>query len=278
LTDDLSDMDSDAQMALCIGSNGKFRLWSGGGWVDVSADGITPSADVEYTVRIVFDYRADSYSASVREPGGSLKPLIDGAGNANFAISVDADAVRFVIMRGECVFASLAGTYCTMSGFAPGDITGEDAAITLTEAQAAWLNALAEDRGYVAVSNGVASLSAERFEKAYLCNLDVTRGDFDATLSVTGIAVDDEKVAVEVTLLRTGAVQNGGSDAPINGVLRFYGAATVEAFRSALLEKTPLADVTLSNDDFAGGETATAEIGRTPDFGDKFFKAEIGEK
>ena len=272
---DLAVMDSDVQMALCIGSNGKFRLWSGGGWVDVSADGITPSADVEYTVRIVFDYRADSYSASVREPGGSLKPLIDGSGNANFAISVDADAVRFVIMRGECVFASLAGTYCTMSGFAPGDITGEDAAITLTEAQAAWLNALAEDRGYVAVSNGVASLSAERFEKAYLCNLDVTRGDFDATLSVTGIAVDDEKVAVEVALLRTGAVKNGGRDAPINGVLRFYGAATVEAFKSALPPMKPLVVTKLSNDDFGEGDTATAEVERTPNSDDRFFKSAI---
>ena len=47
---------------------------------------------------------------------------------------------------------------------------------------------------------------------------------------------------------------------------------------SALSEKTPLADVTLSNGDFAGSETATAEIGRTPDSGDKFFKAGIGEK
>ena len=61
-------------------------------------------------------------------------------------------------------------------------------------------------------------------------------------------------------------------------MLRFYGAATVEAFRSALSEKTPLADVALSNGDFAGSETATAEIGRTPDSGDKFFKAGIGEK
>jgi len=56
---------------------------------------------------------------------------------------------------------------------------------------------------------------------------DVTREDFDATFGVTGIAVDDEKVAIEVTLERTGAVQSGGKDAPINGVLRFYGAATV---------------------------------------------------
>ena len=107
---------------------------------------------------------------------------------------------------------------------------------------------------------------------------DVTREDFDATFGVTGIAVDDEKVAIEVTLERTGAVQSGGKDAPINGVLRFYGAATVEAFRSALSEKTPLADVTLSNDDFADGKTATAEIERTPGSEDKFFKAGIGVK
>ena len=246
--------------------------------MDVSADGITPSSDVEYTVKIVFDYRTDRYSASVMDSGGNFKPLVDGAGNVRFAISADAKAVHSVIMRGECVFASLVGTYCTISGFAPGDITGEDAEITLTEAQAAWLNAFAEDKGFVTVSNGVASLSAARFEKAYICNLDVTRGDFDATFSVTGITVDDEKVAVEVTLRRTGAVQNNGRDAPINGVLRFYGAATVEAFRSALSEKTPLADITLTNDDFADGDTATAEIERAADPDAKFFKAGIGEK
>ena len=278
VTDDPADMDSDAQMALCIGSNGKFRVWSGGGWVDVSADGITPSEEVEYTVRIVFDYRTGRYSASVSVPGGNFIPLIDGAGSAGFAISSDADAVGRVIMRGDCVFASLVGTYCTISGFAPGDITGEDAEITLTEAQAAWLNALAEDKGYVTVSNGVASLSAARFEKAFLCNLDVTRGDFDATLGVTGIAVDEEKVAVEVTLRRTGAVQDGGRDAPINGVLRFYGAATVEAFRAALATMTPIADVAVDNADFGGGDKATVEIGRTPDSDDRFFKVKIGEK
>ena len=278
LTDDLTGMDSDAQMAFCIGANGKFRLWSGGAWVDVSAEGVTPASDVEYAVRVVFNYKSGCYSASVRDSGGTFRPLLDASGNGNFKISAEASHVGSVIMRGDCLFASLVGTYYTVSGFSPGDITGEDAQITLSEAHAAWLNALAEDRGYVTVSNGVARLSAARFETAYLCNLDVTREDFGATFGVTGIAVDDEKVAIEVTLERTGAVQNGGKDAPINGVLRFYGAATVEAFRSALSEKTPLADVTLSNGDFAGSETATAEIGRTPDSGDKFFKAGIGEK
>ena len=278
LTDDLAGMDSDAQMAFCIGANGKFRLWSGGAWVDVSAEGVTPAPDVEYAVRVAFDYRAGRYSASVRDSGGTFRPLLDASGNGNFKISAEASHVGSVIMRGDCLFASLVGTYYTVSGFSPGDITGEDAQITLSEAHAAWLNALAEDRGYVSVSNGVARLSAARFETAYLCNLDVTRDDFDATFGVTGIAVDDEKVAIEVTLERTGAVQSGGKDAPINGVLRFYGAATVDAFMSALSEKTPLADVTLSNDDFADGKTATAEIGRTPGSEDKFFKAEIGGK
>ena len=59
----------------------------------------------------------------------------------------------------------------------------------------------------------------------------------------------------------------------INGVLKFYGAATVEAF--ACPDLAPLVDVTLSDDDFSAGETATAEIPLKGDTPPAFFKATI---
>ena len=64
-------------------------------------------------------------------------------------------------------------------------------------------------------------------------------------------------VEVDVSLVRTNAVKLGGVDAPINGVLRFYGAATPAALRGGGAQ--PLA-ATVSGGDFGDGETATAAI------------------
>lgn len=62
----------------------------------------------------------------------------------------------------------------------------------------------------------------------------------------------------------------------INGVLKFYGAATLAQFTDPALE--PLGDATLSDDDFSEGGAATAEIPLSGDTPPVFFKAKIEER
>ena len=113
--------------------------------------------------------------------------------------------------------------------------------------------------GYVVASgdDGVARLSAEDFDRAYLCNLDVTKDGASATFKITGITVGDDSVDVTVSLVRTNPLlaQDGETPAPINGVLRFYGAATLEAFTSGAASKTSV----LSEERFGGGATEATE-------------------
>ena len=269
--------DADAITAIQIGTNGSFQVWTASGWVDVAAEGVTPTVDTDYSFSLTLDYRVKLFSLSLVD-GFSALPLAakDGTTRFPFADS-NSTAVSSVAFLGVGSLAAIRGCYFTVEGFEKGEeiAVKDSASVILSAAQAAWLNGLGEK---ATVAGKAATVSAEDFGKAYLLNLDITQDGFGYTFEVTGIEVGEESVTIAVSLQRTGAVQSGGKDAPINGVLRFYGAATVEAFRSALSEKTPLADVTLSNGDFAGSETATAEIGRTPDSGDKFFKAEIGGK
>ena len=74
-------------------------------------------------------------------------------------------------------------------------------------------------------------------------------------------------MTIGVTLTRTGKIAQ-----KTNGVLTFYGAATVAAFTSA----SPI-PTTISNDDFSDGDTATAEIPLVGDDPPAFFKAKIEE-
>ena len=77
-------------------------------------------------------------------------------------------------------------------------------------------------------------------------------------------------VTVEVELVRQGAIAQ-----TIYGSLRFYCAATLEAFKSSA---TLLGNLELSNENFGEGETATATIqidGETPP---AFFEARIEVK
>ena len=104
------------------------------------------------------------------------------------------------------------------------------------------------------------------FNKAYLLNLDVT-GETSYTFRITSIDVASDKVTIGVTLERTGKIAQ-----KTNGVLKFYGAATVEAFASATS-----VSVTIPNDDFSNGDTATAEIPRGGDNPPTLFKAKIEE-
>ena len=70
---------------------------------------------------------------------------------------------------------------------------------------------------YAVVNGKLSTITAETLEKAYLCNLDVTKDGFGATFEITGISVGPESVDVSVSLKRTGAVVADGKAAPING-------------------------------------------------------------
>ena len=146
----------------------------------------------------------------------------------------------------------------------------DNASVILDAAKAAWLNSCAG--GKVAVSNAAVGLSSNEFTNAYLLNLDITDGTRSYTFEITDIDVGEENVTVAVTLTRTGEI-----DQPINGVLKFYGAATLEAFANPALQ--PLSSETVSDDDFSEGNTATATYPKVSgSTTNTFFKAKIEER
>ena len=161
--------------------------------------------------------------------------------------------------------AGLVVTYrAVVNEFSAGDNVGVGDSVTLTSAQATWLNGFAD---YGMVRSVVAAMDADTFEEAYLLNLDVTDGGRGYAFEVTDCDATGENVVVTVRLERTGAVQkSGGGDAPINGVLRLAGSATPASDGFA-----PIAAATVSDATFANGCTATITFGKSESI--RFFKA-----
>ena len=281
--------DDIAQGAVRIGTNGCFQVWTkelkvesgelkvgeDDAWLDVEAEDVTPQAGVEYTFKCVFDYTAGTYSVEVqtgltgftrlreKNPVNPVNPV------QNFPLASAGDAISAIRFVGDGALTSIRGEYVEAEGFSEKDevLLKDNAPVILDKARAAWLNSC--KGGKSAVGTAAAGLSAADFDAAYLLNLDIT-GDPSYTFAITGIDVDPAagKVTIGVTLNRTGAIAE-----TINGVLKFYGAATVEAF--ACPDLAPLVDVTLSDDDFSEGGTATAEIPLKGDTPPAFFKATI---
>ncbi len=109
------------QGAIWLGVNGCFQVWTktgngeqgmGNGWVDVVAEGITPTTGVDYTFRFVFDYVAQTYSVAVLY-GAEWKPLVESVvPNApSFPLATSASRVSGVRFTGDGVFTSLLGEY-----------------------------------------------------------------------------------------------------------------------------------------------------------------------
>ena len=274
------------QGAVWIGTNGCFQVWTkagngepgtGNGWVDVVADGVTPTTGVDYTFRFTFDYKAQTYSVEVKSadewqplstPNSSTPPLT----THDFPLATSASAVSGVRFTGDGVLTSLTGEYVAVEGFSEAEtvLLKDNAEVILDAAKAAWLNSCAG--GKTAVGSAAAGLSAQEFSDAYLLNLDITDGDRSFAFEITEVDVGAENVSVAVKLTRSGNIAQS-----VNGVLKFYGAATLEAFKSPTLQ--PLSSETVSDDDFSDGNTATATYPKVSgSTTNTFFKAKIEER
>ena len=257
------------QGAIWIGTNGCFQVWTSGGWVDVVAEGVTPQTGVDYTFRLTFNYKEGMYGAEVKTGLAGFTRLKEKGNPVReaFPLATSGSAISKVRLLGWGSLTSIVGEYVVAEGFAENEevLLKDNAAVVLDAAKAAWLNSCAGDK--TVVGHAAAVLSAEDFNEAYLLNLDIT-GETSYTFRITSISVAADKVTIGVTLTRTGKIAQ-----KTNGALKFYGAATVEAFTTA----EPVA-ATLSNDGFPDGDTATAEIPLTGNNPPSFFKARIEER
>ena len=188
--------------------------------------------------------------------------------NSNFPLAVSTNCVSEVAFAGLTRFTSLYGE-CEMVGFVPGELTLADAKVILDAAKAAWLN---ERGSYSEVSGRLAALTKAQFDTAYLCNLEITNAVRGVDFRITGLRVGAVTVEIDVTLTRTGAVMDGAAAAPINGVLKFYGADSVAAFQDGTAEH--ISSTTPVDSDFEKSDTATATFDKGTNV---FFNAKIEE-
>ena len=275
------------QGAIWLGVNGCFQVWTkmwngeqgtGNGWMDVVADGVTPATGVDYTFRFTFDYRAKTYGVEVqtgltgfarlkeKNPVSPENPV------ENFPLATTVTAISGVRFTGDGVFTSLIGENVSVAGFSAAEtvILKENASVVLDAAKAKWLNSCAG--GKTAVGSAAAGLSAQEFSDAYLLNLDITDGDRSYAFEITGVDVGAETVTVGVKLTRNGHIAQS-----INGTLKFYGAATLDAFKNPALQ--PISSATVSDSDFSEGDTATAAFPKVDGSAvNTFFKAKIEER
>lgn len=265
------DADADAQAAVRLGENGSLQVWTAGAWRDVSAPGVTAVDGGEYVFRFDFHYAQGTYSVAVVR-GARSDYLRDSAGLTAFALAAEKTAVSGITFAGETRFTSLYGQ-CADEGFAPGndvEFSG-GGTVALDAPKAAYLNSFGS---YSSIAAKAASLDEDAFARAYLCNLDLSKETANAELILYGMRINDDDAEIDVRLERTNPVMDGEAAAPINGVLKLRAADTVEDLSNPAAET--FAEVSLRDDDFSNGDTATVTVaieGNT-----KFYKAAIEEK
>ena len=275
------------QGAIWLGVNGCFQVWTktgngeqgtGNGWVDVAADGVTPATGVDYTFRIIFDYTSKTYSVDVKTGltgFARLKeknPVNPESPVQNFPLATTVTSISKVRFMGDGVFTSLLGEDVAVTGFSAAEtvVLKENASVVLDAAKAKWLNSCAG--GKAAVGSAAAGLSAREFADAYLLNLDITEADRSYAFEITGVDVGADTVTVGVKLTRNGHIAQS-----INGTLKFYGAATLDAFKNPALQT--ISSATVSDSDFSEGDTATAAFPKADgSVINTFFKAKIEER
>ncbi len=117
-------VDAGTQAAICLGTNGCFKVWARReckvesaeckvvdgelSWISVSNPNVTPVDGGEWTFRFTFDYGVNRFSVAVIADGGryALKTA-DGA--RTFPLAAAGDAISDIAFKGETQFTSLLG-------------------------------------------------------------------------------------------------------------------------------------------------------------------------
>ena len=231
-------------------------------WLNAAASGVTPAVETDYEFTFVLDMTNKTFTATV--DGVAL--TVDGAETLGFASANASDTVQSIEFTGSGKVSSIEGSYEDVpvpEGFAEDDTFGD---VTLTAAQAEWLNGQAN---YDALAAKIATMDATAFNNAYLLNLDILdesyqdyqEGDFVVTDFAFETESETEYVVVEVTLERHGALDGG-----INGTLKLTGAMQLGG------QFETKASATISDDDFSEGNTATLKLEKS---GALFYKPVI---
>ena len=213
----------------------------------------------------VLDLSRKTYTAGVVD-GTTTNALSVGESTAiAFAYQGEATAVQTIDFVGSGTVTSIEGSYGAAPpiGFVEDQVIGD---VTLTSAQAAWLNG---QSNYDELAAKIADMEPTAFNNAYLLNLDILgesyqdyqEGDFVVTDFAFETESETEYVVVEVTLERHGALDGG-----INGTLKLTGAMQLGG------QFETKASATISDDDFSEGNTATLKLEKS---GALFYKPVI---
>jgi len=239
-------------------------------WRSATVAGVTPAVNTDYTFAFVFDLSNKVYTAALVGNAATNHLLVGGVEVVPFACLGEATPVRSIDFVGAGTVTSIYGSYEDAQlelAFVDGQVVGE---VTLTQAQAAWLNGQrVGETNYLNLATKVASMAANAFNDAYLLNLDVMNdSETPYTFEVTGITVGAETVTVSVKLTRECKLGQ-----TINGTLKLKGTANL----GGTFETLGSVDVT--NEKFSSGEGAARDEAtctfQKGEGDEKFFKPVI---
>lgn len=234
-------------------------------WLNAAASGVTPTIDQDYAFAFVLDMTNRTYTVTVDD----VPLTVAGAATLGFASANASDTVQSIEFTGAGKVSSIIGSYEDIpvpEGFAEDDTFG---VVTLTAAQAAWLNGQAN---YDALAAKIKTMDATAFNDAYLLNLDILDTNSGYTFAVKGIVVGEDKVDVTVTLTRTGALTENEKAKPIVGTLKLKGTAALGTKFTVLGETAVEFD---ANADFGEGATETTVTVDTTKTDAKFYQPVI---
>lgn len=144
------------------------------------------------------------------------------------------------------------GNDLAVSGFLSGrevEISGGET-VTLTGAQAVWLNSLGDCDGVV---SALSSVTPDEFDAAFMLNLDIAAGGWRGwSFKCSGVSARQEGDATVVVVVVR--LDRGGRVAPINGRLRLNSIDMATGASEAVV------DADIDDALFASGDTATFEF------------------